>query len=199
MDAEPPITQASRRIRESKDPGAPYRPIKEEVEQLFTEAESIRRMFDKSFSELPIMQQLMDLWESRGLSKDDPAIVLIQTLGLYDERQKALLRQLSGVIDATNRTHLVTTRGVSARIEEMARLEKSLRAGLVHVSAMNRGWEEMEQYFRSFRENVPYMIDQILSATRTINDKTIVGMIFNWLTPTLALIGGLVLGFYFGG
>jgi hypothetical protein len=195
----PPITEAATRLRsisreeaESDDEFD----LPTEVERLYRNADEVRQMFDRQFAELPIMKQLLEKWEERGLKRNDPAIILIETLGLYDERQKSLLKQLSGVIDATNRTHLMTTRGVAERMDEMVRLEKSLRVGLMRIQEMNDGWEEMEQYFRSFREHVPYMIEQILAATRTINDKSIKGAIFNWVTPTLALVTGVIIGLW---
>lgn len=198
-EIDPPITEAANRLRSitrEEAEGDDEFDLPTEVERLYRNADDVRRMFDRQFSELPIMKQLLEKWEERGLKRNDPAIILIETLGLYDERQKSLLKQLSGVIDATNRTHLMTTRGVAERMDEMVRLEKSLRVGLMRIQEMNDGWEDLEQYFNSFRENVPYMIEQILAATRTINDKSIKGAIFNWVTPSLALITGLLIGMF---
>lgn len=197
MLKSPPGTQA-RGVRASKAevPPAQVHDRRSMMENL-RRSEHEREVLEKRFDELPAIQHLRELWQERSLLPNDPVFLLVEVLGLYEERQKKTLKQLMRVLEASDRFTVDGLMEIEERIKSVEKMEKSSAKLLPVMLQSNEMNDKLIGTLESIAETFMSLRDTLFEVKELLDERGLTKVLAAVASPVAAAVAGFLLGKYF--
>jgi hypothetical protein len=187
-------TNTLNKQRPSEPPPVHFTGEETDLKGGFRRSQETRREYMRRFDQLPVIQHLRELWEAKGLMVNDPAFLLVEVLGLYDERQNAKFSQIVKVLEASDRFNLDAVREIEQRLGDVQEMERSSATLAVHLDGTAQKAANLAEVLTEFVETVPQIQESVEDARRVLDSHTLRGFLLNTLSPLLGVLLGLILG-----
>lgn len=168
-------------------------PVIERNKEEFEKAESA---LDTEFANLPIIKHLRDLWKSKGLRDNDPAILLVELIGLAEARNRELTKKELDVIKKAVKLLESMYDGYSASLGAMSEMEKAAKTTTIHIKKNTEQNQLLLATIGAFLnklKNMEVFVNKVTEAANTMDGKNKLNYIANILTPSIAFIVGAIL------
>lgn len=150
----------------------------------------------EDFAKLPILEHLQEVWEAKGVTRNDPVWLLVETLAIFDNRLKERNERFLEV--ARRNAELCTKTMEEARriLEQGVALEKTIATSTATQTEVLGRMKQSGALMQQFCDAMPKLVDNLYTSMKLIDQKGLLSGLLNYGVVFVSLIGGLALGYF---
>jgi hypothetical protein len=196
MEPSPPATHAKGvRGRKGEVPEKSFKEERRGLMENLKRADHERSVLERRFDELPAIQHLRELWQERSLLPNDPVFLLVEVLGLYEERQKKTLRQFMEVLRASDRFTVDGLMEMEQRIKDIEKMERSAAKVRPAMEGCDERMQGLMGVLPDLAEHFEAIRDKLSETCEMLDQRGWKQVAINVLTPVVSFLTGAVFMF----
>jgi hypothetical protein len=168
--------------------------FRQKVETAFNEVRQERVAAEACFHELPTIEHMRQLWESKGVHPEDPVFLLVETMGLADARFRNAIHRLVKVGEKSELFQIALLEEMERHVNRVADVSESSNAVVESTKLAQEAMQELHKSNVELLEQLPNHYKTIHEAVKYLGELGRWQVLVNFLVPLVAILVGFVLG-----